>query len=104
MSGGHFDHQQYKILRIAHEIEDIIRYNGTDATDSHGFPLGYNFNDDTIIEFEKAVILLRRAHIYAQRIDWLVSGDDGENTFHERLEEEHQRETEYLVRRGRTGV
>jgi hypothetical protein len=104
MSGGHFDHQQYKISHIAHEIEDIIRKNKTDATDSHGFPLDYNFNDDTIIELEKAVILLRQAHIYAQRIDWLISGDDDEETFHERLKEELQWLPEYLVRRGRTGV
>lgn len=28
------------------------------------------------------------AEIYAQRIDWLISGDDNENTFHKRLKEE----------------
>ena len=27
----------------------------------------------------------RIAGIYAQRIDWLLSGDDGEDSFHERL-------------------
>jgi len=102
MSGGYFDYQQYKISHIAHEIEDIIRKNKTDATGSHGFPLDYNFNDDTIIEFEKAVILLRRAHIYAQRIDWLISGDDGEETFHERLKEELQWLPDYLVGRAHT--
>jgi len=29
--------------------------------------------------------ILRQAHVYAQRIDWLVSGDDGEDSFHRRL-------------------
>jgi len=32
--------------------------------------------------------LLRKAEIYAQRIDWLVSGDDGNDTFLKRLEED----------------
>jgi hypothetical protein len=28
------------------------------------------------------------AQIYTQRIDWLVSGDDGEDSFRERLKED----------------
>ena len=32
--------------------------------------------------------ILKQAEIYAQRIDWLLSGDDGEESFHERLKEE----------------
>ena len=28
------------------------------------------------------------AEAYAQRVDWLVSGDDGEESFHERLKED----------------
>jgi hypothetical protein len=28
------------------------------------------------------------AKIYAQRVDWFLSGDDGEETFHERLKED----------------
>jgi hypothetical protein len=28
------------------------------------------------------------AQIYAQRIDWLISGDDGEDSFRERLKED----------------
>ena len=31
---------------------------------------------------------LKIAYIYAQRIDWLLSGDDGEETFLERLQKE----------------
>jgi len=39
-------------------------------------------------EFDKAVELLKQAHVYVQRIDWLVSGDDGEDSFHSRLKSE----------------
>ena len=39
-------------------------------------------------EFKEGVKALQRASIYAQRIDWLVSGDDGEESFHRRLAED----------------
>jgi hypothetical protein len=39
-------------------------------------------------EFDKAVSLLKQAYVYTQRIDWLVSGDDGEDDFHHRLANE----------------
>lgn len=31
---------------------------------------------------------LKLANIYLHRIDWLLSGDDGEDSFHSRLKEE----------------
>lgn len=38
--------------------------------------------------FKDGYKALRIAEIYTQRIDWLVSGDDGEESFRERLKEE----------------
>ena len=43
---------------------------------------------DTIQIMQDAVKILRKAAIYAQRIDWFLSGDDGEETLKERLEED----------------
>lgn len=43
---------------------------------------------ETIEEFKQGLSILRKAYIYAQRIDWLLSGDDGEESFHKRLKEE----------------
>ena len=77
MSGGHFNYAQYKIGDIADSIEQLIF---DDSEDSDG-----RYSDETISEFRTALRLLRRAEIYAQRIDWLVSCDDGEDTFHKRL-------------------
>jgi hypothetical protein len=37
---------------------------------------------------KEAVKQLRIAAIYAQRVDWFLSGDDGEESFIERLNEE----------------
>lgn len=84
MSGGHFDYKQYHIDDVVREIEDLIETN--DHTDGWGYSRGYS--EETITKFKEALTTLRRGAIMAQRIDWLVSGDDGENTFHKRWEEE----------------
>lgn len=81
MSGGHFNHDQYRIGQIADMIEDCLYKNSGDKEDAYY----YGFTEETIAEFNKAIEYLKIAQIYAQRIDWLVSGDDGEETFHKRL-------------------
>lgn len=89
MSGGYFNYDQYKLGYIADSIEQLIRDNNSTELDEWGNPKGHhNFSPETIAEFEQAIRFLNRAVIYAQRIDWLVSGDDGEDTFHKRLRED----------------
>lgn len=88
MSGGHFDYNQWKIQMIADEIEQLIIDNDSDEKNEWGDIKGYHFNDDTIREFKAAVALLKVSYVFAQRIDWLVSGDDGEDSFHRRLRED----------------
>lgn len=46
------------------------------------------YTEETIKEFKNAIRALRIAQVYAQRVDWLISGDDGEESFHERLAED----------------
>lgn len=77
MSGGHFNFSEYAISDIYNEIQRVI-----DEED------GYNFNSETISEFQKGIRLLKEARVYARRIDYLLSGDDGEDTFHQRLEDD----------------
>ena len=74
MSGGTFDYNQYRIEDIATEIEREIERN-----DANEYSL------ETIAEFRKAIKALRIAGVYAQRVDWLLAGDDGEDSFHRRL-------------------
>ncbi len=55
-------------------------------------------NDEEYYEYDRKQELLREisnglgylnlAGIYTKRLDWLFSGDDGEDSFFERLEEE----------------
>lgn len=102
MSGGAFDYRQYYIDDIADHIEDIIRKNKVEKSrkdlecwdyDENGKVYEdsryyYYYNDETIERFKEAVKALRKAAVYAQRVDWLLSGDDDERYFHKRLEEE----------------
>jgi len=48
----------------------------------------YKYPDDVIEKMKEGIEVLKRAQIYAQRIDWLLSGDDGEESFLRRLEED----------------
>lgn len=91
MSGGAWDYKQYELGYIADEIEQLIRTNDSTEKNEWGNEIGYHYDDKTIEEFKRAVTLIRQAQVYAQRIDWLVSGDDGEDTFHERLREDLSR-------------
>ena len=85
MSGGHFQYKQWEIGNIADEVEQLILTNDSEEKDEWGDRKGYHFSPETIEEFKKGLVLLRQAYVYAQRIDWFVSGDDGEDSFHNRL-------------------
>ena len=85
MSGGHFNYKQYEIEHIADQVEQMIIDNESKELDEWGNTKGYHFTEDTMAEFKKALVIIRQAQVYAQRIDWLVSGDDGEESFLSRL-------------------
>jgi len=85
MSGGHFNYQQYRLHDIAQQITELIESNDDATKDQYGDTIGRGFSPETIAKFRDAVHALRIAEIYAQRVDWLVSCDDGEDGFHRRL-------------------
>ena len=82
MSGGYFDFKQRSIKQVAESVKVLIQ------NEKSGNSLARSLSSVTIAEFEQGVLLLEQAAIYAQRIDWLISDDDDEDTFHERLEAE----------------
>lgn len=104
------EHQRYMVHKNMREVTDITGnekrrsftatdYNGIryevaeweseNYYDENGCVMFYNdYTPQTIEELRKAVHILRQAAVYVQRIDWLLSGDDGEDSFHERLKEE----------------
>jgi len=101
MSGGHFEYNQFKIRDIADDIQteldnqgkDIPEYELSYFADAYleKYPEErYNriYRKDVQEEFKKAIKVLRQAEIYAQRVDWYLSGDDGEDSFISRLKED----------------
>ena len=103
MSGGAFDYNQYKIGYIADQIDEVIVKNGIEKTPQElkdeswrdpewyiKYPedkFHYKYPDEVIEKMKEAVKALKIAQEYAQRVDWLLSGDDGEESFLSRLEE-----------------
>jgi hypothetical protein len=104
MSGGHFNYNQFQIEQIADEVEQLILDNGRLKTPEElkeeswrgvewyeKYPEDlyyYKYPEDIIEEFKKGLHYLKLAYIYTQRIDWLISGDDDEDSFKQRLKKE----------------
>jgi serine phosphatase RsbU (regulator of sigma subunit) len=84
MSGGHFNYMQYNINYISDEIQHLIDNNNI----KDEWDYCRNYSPETLEKFKEAVRFCEIASVYVQRIDWLVSGDDGEETFHKRLKED----------------
>jgi len=100
MSGGHFEYNQDRIRHIWQEIQNILDKHGDKLPEDElcGSEDFYNeypeekfyptYSQEVRGVFIDAINILKRAEIYAQRIDWFLSGDDGEESFLKRLKEE----------------
>ena len=88
MSGGSFDYSQNSIKEIADYIQTVIDTNNDMTPDRFGYPRGRQYSPEVIAKLKDAVKHLRIAYVYAQRVDWLLSDDDGEESFLQHLEEE----------------
>jgi hypothetical protein len=78
MSGGSFDYDDYHISQIANQIEEHIVQNNKEQT----------YSPETIQRLNEAVDLLRKAAVLVHRIDYLLAGDHGEDSFHEELKKD----------------
>lgn len=105
MSGGHWDYMQYRFTDVSEDIEKLIEKNGQPKTTEE---LKQGWHDDewykkypedkyhhkyppeVIEEFKKGAEIIKLAQIYMNRIDWLLSGDDGEETFISRLKKDKE--------------
>ena len=91
MSGGYFDYKQYYIQDLIEQMEEVLVRLEKEPIDSYECDSLKNRIDNRD-KFKEQVLEnlkhLKLSYIYTQRIDWLVSGDDGEDSFYKRLEEE----------------
>ena len=88
MSGGAFDYNQYRIRDVIDSLKEVLD-NKRNYNKKWNF-IENDYTDETFEEFKTALEILGNAEIYVQRIDWLLSGDDGEETFHKRLAEDFE--------------
>jgi hypothetical protein len=104
MSGGHWDYLQYRLTDVAEDIDKLIKQNGQPKTDEElkedrwrddewydKYPedkFHYKYSDEVIEQFKVSSIMIKKAQIYMQRMDWLLSGDDGDESFLTRIDED----------------
>lgn len=99
MSGGHWDYIQYRLTEVIENITDDIRNNGKKkdikSLDFYErkwieeYPeeaYHYKYPDEVIEKFKEARLCIAEAQEHIQRLDWLFSGDDGDDSYLERLE------------------
>jgi len=107
MSGGHWEYLQYRFTDVAEDIEKLVAKNGQPKTADElkyerwhddewyeKYPedkFHHKYPDQVIEEFKKGAAAIKLAQIYMQRIDWLLSGDDGEESFISRLKEDKEK-------------
>jgi hypothetical protein len=75
MSGGYFDYEQCRMQNTANRLASVIETND-------------EYSKETLAEFHKGLVMLMAAAVYLERIDFLLCGDDSEETFHKRLKED----------------
>ena len=104
MSGGHWDYLQYRLTDVAEDIGKLIEKNGQPKSaeelkeerwrddewyEKYPEDLNhYKYSDEVIEQFKHAEKTIWIAQTYMQRLDWLLSGDDGEESFLKRLDED----------------
>jgi hypothetical protein len=88
MSGGYFGYKQNRIEDIASEIDFLIDTNGDETLNEFGEKYGHGYPQEIIDKFRETAHTLRQAAEMAQRIDYLVSGDDGIDSFNFRWHSE----------------
>jgi hypothetical protein len=84
MSGGRYEYKQHHIRDIYETIESTLEQQGQDAgLDWNGEPYTNEvYRPDVEQAMKEGVEILKKAYIYAHRIDWFLSGDDGEDNFY----------------------
>jgi hypothetical protein len=90
MSGGHFGdcgYDYYKVAQFADELEVEIEHNGkagTDGDHSNWYP---NHDPDVIDVLHEQIPKLRKMAEIMKHIDYLYSGDIGDDSFLLRIKE-----------------
>jgi hypothetical protein len=102
MSGGHFGdcgYDYYKVAQFADELEQEILNNGRGKHEDQTYGQEwYPEHEPQVIEYLKQQLPKMRKMVEIMRhIDYLYSGDHGDDTFMKRVEEVERKYTEVDV-------
>ena len=115
MSGGNWEYLQRRLSEPIDDVQGMIDNNGKAypeeelkyryITKEHltnwpedGFHPEYP--EEMLDKFKDAIKAIKKAYVYIQRLDWFLSGDDGRESFMERLEEELKQLEDEQIRTG----
>ncbi len=90
MSGGHFNdcgYEYYKVSQFADELEQEILNNGREGTTENGYEWYPNHEPEVIEYLKKQIPLLNKMAEIMRHIDFLYSGDHGDDSFMQRVKE-----------------
>jgi len=90
MSGGHFGdcgYDYYKVSQFADELEVEIDNNGKEGNTDDGYSWYPNHDPEVIEYLKEQVPKMRKIAEIMRHIDYLYSGDHGDDTFMERVRE-----------------
>jgi len=85
MSGGTFSHMQHNIRDIYETIEYHLELQGKEAMWGYKHP---TFEPEVLKRLQDAIECLKKAYVYAHRVDWFLAGDDSDENFIKRLDSE----------------
>lgn len=88
MSGGYFNYNQYRLFDMEEAIKELIESNDDQSLDDWGAKRGREYSPEIIEKFKEALITLEKTRNMVQRIDYLVSDDDGPESFLRRWKED----------------
>jgi hypothetical protein len=92
MSGGAFNYAQHSIRDIIDKLDRVMEQQNQLNPDYGKDIWEPEFLREDSLEVQliiaEGIHALKRAYIFAQRIDWYLSGDDGEESLYRRLLEE----------------
>jgi len=92
MSGGHFNdcgYEYYKVAQFADELEEEIQNNGKGRYEDRTYEQEWypNHKPEVIEYLKKQIPIFNKMAEIMRHIDFLYSGDHGDDTFMQRVKE-----------------
>lgn len=95
MSGGQFEYKEWHIEDIAESIQCILDRQGKEIPKEDRWGDDHThyetFSEEVQQIMREGVEHLRKAYVYAKRLDYFLSGDSGEESMLERIKFELQK-------------